>query len=247
MHEATTIPKAIIREFRRELRCDPPNFMDFHYNEFLLDLFDGQDIIDLRTLLLLDFDEDPQQWVACVEGTATLIGWGLANGLLEHINKRGPSEAFRLLERRQQFVLIGKPPRETSLRILAPTLPLDQIDRLMAKERRRIQRDGPLVAAETRAFLDEGMEQFPTLPLPHSLREFRREGFDLLRNYRDLLIDAAGGINGEWVKSRVREAVRAASHGMSSGTAETTWMDVVEDDAEAICQVDFDLAQAQLG
>jgi hypothetical protein len=178
-----------------------------------------------------------------------LIRWGVDHGILvREIVDRQP--AWRLLDREMQYLLVGPAAKQREIRIrgLKDPVELVEANKLANREYKRQDRARAKQIERYREAmarnLDRIMQSSPDEPLPAALDRFRIEGHELLRNYREVLIDAVAGEDG-WtivgiIATTAMDATAAAFEAsMAARKAAAEAPVVPDDDADAMGSMDF--------
>lgn len=187
-----------IAEYRRWFDCSRSATRelrnDFRCNENLLEVFGRRTVIDIPYLQSLQSKRvSLGQWLRHPWNWTQAIAWGERNGLIGADWER---YRFRLLDRRQQFVEIGPMSCRAAVRVINPTLPASELDKLLLKEEKRQdladRRSMANNEANAKHWLDWAIKAYPEALLPDVFAEFAVDGIPYLRSYCNILLSAAG-------------------------------------------------------
>lgn len=225
---------------------------DVYRNRDLLELFEGVDVLGINNVTPRfvemkrqhDFSE---QFEARRAGE--VLRWGVDRGIAERTVHRG-QPAWRIINREMQYLAIGPAAKQRAIRIrgLRDPAAMREAAKLEQREMGRRQRAHEKMVARRRASmkwqLDRLMRLAPEAPLPQAMNRFRIEGCESLRNYREVLIDAAGDADAEAVIEALEKLGREASvathaAAMAIREAARNAPTVSDDDADALGDISF--------
>lgn len=242
------------------LACQAPGYQlydlgpcgDVSRNAALLELFEGLETIGINRITPR-FVEVKLKYGISDEFEARRAGevlrWGTDRGILERIVDRG-QPAWRILHREMHYLAVGPAKQQRAIRIrgLKDAEASREAAKLEAREMGRRQRAHEKVVAHNRKqmqwHLDRLMRLAPYASLPETMNRFRIEGCDLLRNYRGLIVDAAGDADADTIIDALEKlgrdaswSVHQAAVAMRKAAAEA--IVVTDDDADAIGDLEF--------
>lgn len=247
-------PEAII------LACQMPGYQiydlgplgDVYRNRDLLELFEGVEVLGIKRVAPR-FVEMKRRYEFSEEFEARRAGevlkWATDRGIVERLIEAG-QPAWRILDREMQYLAIGPAKRQRAIRIRglkdqAAAREAAKLERReMGRRQRAREKEVGYLRVSMKWQLDRLLHLVPEAPLPEAMNRFRIEGHDLLRNYREILVDAAGDEDASTVISVLERlgvdaslAARAAETAIRKAAAEAPV--VPDDDADAMGDMGF--------